>query len=330
MKPDTDWALRADARADDSPSAGQPDSNSGVDALSTDALPALSSRRRAKIRLLAGRMALVGVLTLVGLAFVVPILWVLTTSLKAPNEVFQTPIQWLPNAPQWDNFSQIFSLITIADKPGILVFASNTLLVSVVATLGTILSSAMVAYSLARLRWRGRDVVFGMTLATMIMPGVVTLVPQFLMFRSVGWIDTFLPLVVPPWFGGGGFAIFIMRQSFRSLPYELDEAARIDGASSLRILWQIIMPLSGPVVAAVGILTFLFHYNDFLGPLIYLSSNEHFTLALGLMWFQGRFGERWPVTMAASSVVIVPLVALFFVAQRHFIRGIQLTGLSGR
>ena len=164
----------------------------------------------------------------------------------------------------------------------------------------------------------------------MMLPGVVTLIPTFLIFRNLGWLDTFLPLIVPSWFGINGFYVFMLRQFFLNLPYELEEAARIDGASSFRILWQIMVPLSGPALAAITIFSFLHHYNDFLGPLIYLNSNENYTLALGLRMFQGRFGDRWPIVMAASMLVIIPPILIFLLAQRYFIRGIHLTGLSGR
>ena len=291
---------------------------------------ARGSHLLAQTRAAIGRAALILGLTTVGFTFLVPMLWVLTTSLKAPNEVFAHPIQWVPSDPQWDNYADVFSLITIGGRPGMMIFAANTLIIATLATLGTILSSSVVAYSLSRLRWKGRSIVFGLVLATMMLPQVITLIPLFLIFRQVGWIDTLLPLIVPAWFGGGGFAIFVMRQSFRSLPFELDEAARIDGAGSGRILWQILLPLSGPAIAAIGILTFLHHYNDFMHPMIYLSSNDKFTLSLGLTWFQGRFGDRWATMMAASALVTIPVVILFFLAQRQFIRGVQLSGLGGR
>ena len=257
-------------------------------------------------------------LTLVGLTFMVPLFWVLSTSLKAPNRVFTYPIKWIPDPVVWSNYADMLEILKFSGQPATL------------ATIGTVISTAFVAYSFARLRWPERDLVFSLCLATMMLPGVVTLVPTFLIFRNLGWLDTFLPLIVPSWFGVNGFYVFLLRQFFLSLPYELEEAARVDGASSFRILWQIMMPLAGPALAAIAIFSFLHHYNDFLGPLIYLNSNEHFTLALGLRMFQGRFGDRWPIVMAASTVMLVPPIVLFFLAQRHFIRGIQMTGLAGR
>ena len=266
----------------------------------------------------------------VGAAFLLPLLWVLSTSLKSPSRIFAYPIKWIPDKVVWTNYPDAFDLLKIGNTPALVVFASNTMLVAVLATLGTVVSCAFVAYSFARLRWPERDFVFSACLATMMLPGVVTLIPTFLIYRNLGWIDTFLPLIVPSWFGMSGFFVFLMRQFFLSLPYELEEAARIDGASSLRILWQLVMPLSGPVIATVAIFSFLFHYNEFMGPLIYLSSNDNFTLALGLRMIQGRFGDRWPLVMAASMMTIVPPVALFAATQRYFTRGVHLSGLGGR
>lgn len=270
------------------------------------------------------------VLAIAGVTFMVPLFWVLSTSLKAPNKVFTYPIKWIPDPVVWSNYADMFQILQFSGQPALIIFAKNTFLVATLATIGTVLSTAFVAYSFARLRWPERDLVFSLCLATMMLPGVVTLVPTFVIFRNLGWLDTFLPLIVPSWFGVNGFYVFLLRQFFLSLPYELEEAARVDGASSFRILWQIMMPLAGPALAAIAIFSFLHHYNDFLGPLIYLNSNEHFTLALGLRMFQGRFGDRWPIVMAASTVMLLPPIILFFLAQRHFIRGIQLTGLAGR
>jgi multiple sugar transport system permease protein len=270
------------------------------------------------------------VLIVVGITFLVPLFWTLSTSLKPRSAVFTYPIQWVPNPIVWSNYVDIFDLIKIAGQPALPIFAENTLIVTVTATLGTVISATLVAYSLSRLQWPGRDVVFSLALATMMLPGVVTLVPSFVIFRTLGWVDTFLPLIVPAWLGGGGFYIFLIRQFFLTLPTELDEAARIDGAGSLRILLQILLPLAKPVIAAVAIFAFLANYDDFLGPLIYLNANEKFTLALGVRWFAGRYGDRWPYVMAVSTLMVIPVIAIFFFAQRQFIRGIHLTGLAGR
>ena len=184
-------------------------------------------------------------------------------------------------------------------------------------------------YWLARLRWPGREYVFYLLVATMMLPFVVTLIPTFILFKYLRLLDTLWPLFLPSWFGAA-FYIFLMRQFMIGLPFELEEAARIDGAGSLRILVQVIAPLCGPAIATVAIFAFLAHYNDFMGPLIYLSTNERFTLPLGIYWYQGRYGTSWHLVMAVSTVALVPVIALFFVAQRYFIRGIALSGLAGR
>jgi multiple sugar transport system permease protein len=289
--------------------------------------------QRSRVRRLrgqAGRALLHLVLVAAGLTFVAPLFWVVSTSLKPGSEVFTYPIHWVPTHPLWSNYADIFGLIEIGGRPGLVVFAGNSAIITLVGTVGTVLSSTLVAFSLSRLRWPGRNLVFTLVLGTMMLPGVVTLVPTFIIFRDLGWIDTFLPLVVPGWLGGSGFSIFLVRQFLLSLPTELDEAARIDGASDIRILWQILVPLCKPVIAAVAIFAFLRYYDDFMGPLIYLNSNEKYPLSLGVRFFAGRYGDRWQLVMAVSALMLAPVVALFFVAQRQFIRGIQMTGLAGR
>jgi multiple sugar transport system permease protein len=269
-------------------------------------------------------------LVIFGLTSLTPFLWVVSTSLKLPGDVFTYPIEWVPNPVIWSNYPNLLTVLEFSGRPAIILFAQNTFFVAIMATLGTIFSSIFVAYSFARLRWPERSFVFSLALATMMLPGVVTLVPMFLIFRDLGWLDTFLPLIVPHWFATNGFYIFLLRQFFISLPSELEEAARIDGASSFRILWQVIVPLSGPAIVTVAIFSFLQHYNDFIHPLLYLNTTEKFTLPLGLLMFQGRFGDRWPTVMAASTIVIIPPVLIFLLLQRYFVKGIHLTGLAGR
>ncbi len=263
------------------------------------------------------------VLIVLGFTFQVPLLWVISTSLKTPGQVFVVPVQWLPSPPRWANYIEIFRVLPL------LSFIRNSVIATTMGTLGTVLSSVVVGYSLARLRWPGRDIVLGLLVATMMLPGVATLIPTFIMFKYLGWVNTLYPLFVPSWLGGS-FYIFLMRQFMLGLPFELEEAGRIDGAGSFRILWQLIAPLCGPAIATVAIFSFLAHYNDFLGPLIYLSSPEVLTLPLGIRWYQGSFGNQWHLVMAASCVTVLPVIGLFFGAQRYFIRGIVLTGLAGR
>jgi len=276
-----------------------------------------------QIRKQLGRVLLHLVMILLGLTFLIPLAWVASTSLKTSGEVFITPIEWIPKHPRWTNYAEVFNRLPFAQ------FILNSFYVTVMGTIGSVLSATMVAFGLSRLRWPGRDFLFTILLATLMLPGVVTLIPVFIIFKNINWIGTYLPLWVPAWFGFA-FYIFLMRQFMLTLPLELDEAARMDGASNFRILLQVIAPLCGPAIATVTIFSFLFHYNDFLGPLIYISSNEMFTLPLGLLWFQGRFGNFWHLVMAASMITITPVIVLFFAAQRYFVQGNQFTGLAGR
>lgn len=277
--------------------------------------------RKWRVRL--GYLLLHLLMILLGITFLMPLAWVASTSLKMPGQVFVTPIEWIPTTPQWGNYWEVFAKLPFH------LFIRNSFYVTFMGTVGTVISSTTVAFGLARIRWPGRDVVFTVLLATMMLPGVVTMIPVFIIFKSIGWIGTFYPLWVPAWFGFA-FYIFLMRQYMLTLPFELDEAAKIDGASNLRVLWQVIAPLCGPAIATVTIFSFLQHYNAFMEPLIYISSNEMFTLPLGLLWFQGRFGNFWHLVMAASMITITPVILLFFFAQRYFVQGAQFSGLAGR
>jgi multiple sugar transport system permease protein len=211
-------------------------------------------------------------------------------------------------------------------------WVQNTLIVVILATVGTLLTASLVAYSFARFEYRGRDLLFLITLGTMMLPAQVTLIPQFVLFQKLGWVNTLYPLWVPAWFGGSAFSIFLMRQFLLTLPRDLDEAALIDGAGYVRIYWSILMPLCTPVLATLAILTFIGTWNDFVGPLIYLNSRENFTLAVGLNYFQSVPERGVPLQhllMAASLMTILPCVVLFFAAQRYFTQGIVLSGIKG-
>lgn len=281
--------------------------------------PARSRKWRTKV----GHLILHIVMITLGATFLMPLAWVVSTSLKMPGQVFITPIEWIPTEPKWENFVEVFTRLPFH------LFIRNSFYVTIMGTLGIVFSSLVVAFGLSRLRWPGRDLLFTVLLATMMLPGVVTMIPVFIIFKKMGWIGTFYPLWVPAWFGGA-FYIFLMRQYMMTLPIELDEAAKIDGASNFRILWQVIAPLCGPAIVTVTIFAFLQHYNAFMEPLIYISDNEMFTLPLGLLWFKGRFGNFWHLVMAASMITITPVIVLFFLAQRYFIQGAQFSGLAGR
>jgi multiple sugar transport system permease protein len=209
----------------------------------------------------------------------------------------------------------------------------NSVVVVSLSTLGAVISSTLVAYAFARFRWRGRDALFAITLATMMLPAEVTLIPQYLLFKELGWLNSIRPLWVPAWFGGGPFNIFLMRQFVMTLPREFDEAAKIDGASTLRILVQVLLPLMKPVVSTIAVIGFIGGWGDFMGPLIYLASSENFTIALGLRYFAAAEGQPGiPQThflMAACVMSTTPIVILFFFAQRYFVQGIVMSGIKG-
>jgi multiple sugar transport system permease protein len=211
-----------------------------------------------------------------------------------------------------------------------LTYLSNTLLVALLSVLGTLCSSSLVAYGLSRIQWKGRSTLFSITLATMMVPFPVLMVPLYGVFRSLGWIGTLLPLWVPTFFGGA-FNIFLLRQFFLTIPSELSDAARIDGCSEFEIFWRVILPLSRPALSVVALFTFLSAWNEFLAPLIFLTEPETFTMALGLQQYQSQFGgAEWHLLMAASALLVLPIVALFFFAQKSFIQGISTTGMGGR
>jgi multiple sugar transport system permease protein len=251
----------------------------------------------------------------------IPLAWTLSTSLKDVSQIYLFPPTWIPDPIRWSNYREAVTAIPFMR------YFLNTTLITVLSIIGKVISVTLVAFAFSRLRWWGRDVLFLVMLSTLMLPPHVTLIPQFILFKQIGWIDTFLPLVVPDFFGGP-FLTFLVRQFFMSLPHDLDDAARIDGCSSFGVYWRIIMPLSMPAVIAVVILVFNTTWNEFLHPLIYLQSQENFTLALGLRLFQGEASTSWHLLMAASLLSMLPVLILFFVAQRYFIQGVVFTGVK--
>jgi multiple sugar transport system permease protein len=254
----------------------------------------------------------------------IPFYLMLALSLKTDAEVAQSP--WaLPHAPQWINYVHTWTLdgtdVTFAT------FFRNTLIIAVLTTVGTLLSSSLVAFGFSRLQFPGRDRLFVLLLATMMLPSIVTLIPSYIGFRYLHWIDTLYPLIVPAFFGGA-FNIFLLRQFFLTLPRELDEAARLDGASYFQIYWNILLPLCRPALVTVGLFAFIYAWKDLMAPLIYLNSPENQTLELGLRTFQTIHGTEWNLLMAGSVIVLIPLLVLFFAGQRYFVRGIVMSGLK--
>ena len=266
------------------------------------------------------------VMTVLLVSFLMPALWMASSSLKASTEVFAYPVVWIPETPQWRNYLKLFDLLPF-DR-----FAWNTLRVVVFAVGGTLASSLMVAYSFARLRWPGRNFFFGILIGTMLLPDVVTLVPRFIIFKNLDWLDTFLPLTVPYWFGVTPVYIFLMRQFFRGIPMELEEAALIDGAGRMRILVQILVPLSKPVIATVGVFALFQHYTDFINPLIFINSLDNWTMALGVAGLNANesYSSSWEIVFAAGTMMTLPVLTLFIFAQRYFVQGITMTGFGGR
>jgi multiple sugar transport system permease protein len=261
------------------------------------------------------------ILILAGFAFLAPFAWMISTSLKPLGETMSLPPQWLPSVPQWKNYPD-----AIAGMGHFWRYTANTLYLCVLSVTGAVASSALAAYGFSRVEWKGRDKVFLILLATMMIPFPVIMVPIFGLFKHLGWIGSFKPLWVPAFFAGA-FNVFLLRQFFLGLPKDISEAARIDGCSEFQIFLWVILPLCKPALLVVALFQFMFTWNDFLGPLIYLTRQEDFTLALGLQSFQSQNGgTEWHFLMAASTLVVLPVIVLFFFTQRSFIEGIAATG----
>jgi ABC-type glycerol-3-phosphate transport system permease component len=269
-----------------------------------------------------GKFIAYALLIVGSIVIMIPVFWMVSSALKPNSQIFLYPPQWIPSPIEWDNFAKAMTALPFD------VYFRNTLIIEVGTIVGTVLSCSIVAYGFARLEAPGRNFWFIVLLSTMMLPGVVTMIPVYLIFRQLGWVNTFLPLVVPSWFGSA-FFIFLLRQFFMTIPRDFEEAARIDGANTWQILTRILLPLSKPALATVAIFTFMGVWNDFMGPLIYLNKPETYTLALGLNFFKGQYTSDWNMLMAASLVMMLPLVVLFFVAQKAFIEGITLTGVKG-
>ena len=284
---------------------------------------AAAARRRRLMRATVGRGMILSVAVLGALIIMMPVLWMISTSLKTLQQTLVFPPQWIPTALHWENYPTALTFLPFAT------YAKNTILITGTIVIGEVLTNSFVAYGFARLRGPGRNWLFVLVLSTMLIPFPVIMIPQYVLFKNLGWIDTFLPLIVPPWFGSA-FLIFMMRQFYLTIPRELDDAAEIDGCSYFGIYWRIMLPLSKPALATVAIFSFTYNWNDYLAPLIYLNSQSNYTLALGLANFIGRYSVTpWNLLMAASLVTVLPCVLLFFFAQRFFIQGIVVSGVKG-
>lgn len=281
--------------------------------------PLLSMRARRLAKIILIYALLIGL----SIPFLLPFLWMIATSLKQSQDVFTYPPSFFPNSFEWRNYIAGWTVLPFNT------FLKNSLIVTLANVVGNLISCSLVAYGFARLRGRGRDFLFLLLLATLMIPREVTIVPRFLLFQRAGLVNTLWPLILPAWFGYP-FFIFLLRQFFMSIPQDLDEAARIDGASSLRILTSVILPLSKPALATVAVFAFIGNWTNILDPLIYIRSQELYTLALGLNLFRGVNLIQFNLLMAVSLITLLPVLIVFFVSQRLFVQGVTLTGMGGR
>lgn len=263
------------------------------------------------------------ILLFISFVCLVPFYWMIRSSLMDMSQIFTMPPIWIPNPIKFSNYKEALTMLPFGR------YFLNTLFVVVFTVLGTVITSSLCAYSFSRIEWKGRDTVFGILLTAMMIPFAVTLIPTFIGWQKLGVVNSYAPLIVPAWFGGGIFNVFLLRQFFRTIPKELDEAARIDGAGHFTIYSKIIIPLSKPSLIVVSLFSFMGSWNDFLGPLVYLNDGDKFTLSLGLMQFQGMYSAQWQYMMAAATVVLVPIVIIFFIGQKYFIEGISMSGMKG-
>jgi multiple sugar transport system permease protein len=278
-------------------------------------------KRNLRQRLLEALLAHT-LLVVLAIIFAVPFLWLVSTSLKPARQIFVVPPEWIPDPFTWSNYPDALTYIPFFRYMG------NTFYIALFNVVALTLSSSFIAYGFSRIRWPGRDIFFSVVIATLMIPYAVTLIPTFLIFRRLDWVGTYNPLTLPALFGDA-FSIFLLRQFYLTIPHELSEAARIDGASEYGIYGRIILQLAKPALATVALFTFMANWNDLLGPLIYLSDKNTYTLALGMNGFFSRAGTEWALLMAASTVMIMPIIVLFFFAQRTFIQGVALSGIKG-
>lgn len=300
-----------------------------VATVATTTVPAAEPRRRTTVErrrltwaVVAEAIVKHAVLITLSVVFIIPLFWMVSGSLKTKTDLNALPIVWFPHTLTLENYIYGLQVFPFAR------YFFNTAVICVLSMIGAALSSAMVAYGLSRIEWPLRSPLFAIILGTMMIPFYVTMIPLFRIFRTMGWVDTWLPLIVPH-FLGVPFFIFLLRQFFLSIPKELSESARIDGANEWTIFWRVILPLAKPALAAVALFQFLNSWNDLLGPLIYLSDSDSYTVSQGLNFFRGEYSTQYGPLMAASTLVVIPVIVVFFFAQRTFIQGITLTGVKG-
>jgi len=298
---------------------------------SARAVRVVTTVRQRAVQRLIGRVLTYGLVIALASLFFLPFFWTITTSLKRVDELYVFPPPLFPEMPMWENYARVFQKIPMER------FLRNSAVVATLATIGTVASTTLVAFGFARKRFPGRELLFMVLLSTMMLPDEVTIIPKFILFKEFGWIDTYWPLIFPDYFGIGAFYVFLMRQFLMTVPRDFDEAAAIDGAGSLRILFMVLLPMIMPALITVGILSVLNHWNDFFHPLIFLNTRENLTVSVGLRYFttiRGATGAdqgetREHLLMAASLMAAVPMVVVFFIAQRYFVQGIVMSGLKG-
>ena len=275
-----------------------------------------------RLRYVAGKVILYAILIVGAILVTIPFIWLVSSSLKPQAQLVAFPPIWIPKPILWENYPKALTALPFGR------FILNTVIIATGSTLGSLVSSSLGAFAFSRLRWRFRDAVFFALLLTIMLPGQITMIPRFVLFSKLGWVNTYLPLIVPAWFASP-FYVFLMRQFFMGLPSELDDAARIDGASVFGIYWRIMLPLSKPVLATVALFSIQHHWNAFIGPLIYLHDLDKFTAAIGLRYFVTDTQVHYNLQMAASAAFTIPIIIMFFFGQRYFIQGIVFSGVKG-
>ncbi|MGQ9856291.1 MAG: carbohydrate ABC transporter permease [Fervidobacterium sp.] len=260
---------------------------------------------------------------LISIIYILPFLWTIGTALKPDSEMLDFPPSFFPDDPTFENFPKALQKFPFGR------YFMNSLIITVGNVIGVVFSAPLVAYGFSKIKWPGRDVLFFVMLSTVMIPGAVTMVPTFLIFKNLGWLNTFLPLIVPAFLGGGAMNVFLIKQFFETIPQEMLEAARIDGAGDWMIFRKIMLPLAKPVLALVSLFTFIGSWNNYTGPLIYITSEEKYPLALGMPMFMNRYGTYWNQAMAAAILTFLPTVIFFLFAQKYLIEGIKLSGIKG-
>ena len=288
------------------------------------ALPAPTRKNRLQEQMLPhlSVAAIYAILLLGAVLVFFPFAWTISTSLKTEQQTLEYPPTWAPDPVQWENYPNALTARPFGQ------YYVNTTIITTLSVIGQVMSSAVVAYGFARFRFPGRGFIFLVLLSTLMIPFHMLIIPRFILFKYLGWLDTFLPLIVPNFFGGA-FSIFLLRQYFLTIPLDLDEAAKMDGASAFQIFMRIILPLARPALGAVAVFEFVSTWNDFLGPLIYLSSDRNYTVSIGLAAFRNDYFTAWHLFMAASAVAMLAPLVVFFLAQKYFISGVALTGSGG-